>query len=64
MNLALQNPASVRRIDRPGPDRQSLERLVLDRAALDADIAALRAEQADDTAFRRGVVERCRGGRG
>ncbi len=60
MNLALQNPASVRRIDRPGPDRPSPERLALDRAVLDADIATLRTEQADDAAFRRGVVDRFR----
>ena len=60
MTLALQNSAPLRRTDRPGLDRASFERSVLDRSVLDADIAALRAEQVEDTAFRRSVVDRFR----
>ncbi len=50
MSLALQTPPAF-----PEPDVSALDRL-----RLDADIAALRAEQPDDAAFRRAVVERFR----
>ncbi len=50
MSLALQSPTTF-----PEPDTAAI-----DRPVLDADIAALRAEHADDGAFRRAVVDRFR----
>lgn len=48
MSLALHSPAGLPDFGRP----------VLDRLQLDADIASLRADHAEDAAFRRAVVDR------
>ena len=52
MSLALQNPAASTQPETTG----------LDRFLLDTDIASLRAEHADDAAFRRAAVDRFRVG--